>query len=365
MTRFVDVSALRRMVGRVGAGRFLSGMAAAMREDFRRWESFEKSARLASHSEIGVIELMPISDGELFAFKYVNGHPANAGKGLPTVMAFGVLADVETGFPVLLSEMTLTTAFRTAVASAVAAEVLARPDSRVMGMIGCGAQSEFQAIAFHELLGVDEVRIFDIDASAMEKLARNLSGVSELKVTPVGSSAEAARGADIVTTCTADKALATVLTPDMIDPGMHINAVGGDCPGKTELHADVLRNARIFVEFEPQSRIEGDIQQLPPDHSVHELWKAIAGTEAGRENDRQVTVFDSVGFALEDYSALRYVHELAIEFGEGEDIELVPKLEDPRDLFGMVLKRAGAATGPTCKLPDRPSAEQSVENLVE
>lgn len=341
MTRFADVSALCRIVDRVGAGQFLSGIAAAMREDFRRWESFEKSARLASHSEIGVIELMPISDGERYAFKYVNGHPANAGKGLPTVMAFGVLADVETGFPVLLSEMTLTTAFRTAAASAVAAEVLARPDSRVMGMIGCGAQSEFQAIAFHELLGVDEVRIFDIDASAMDKLARNLSVNPGLKVTPVGSSADAARGVDIVTTCTADKTLATVLTPDMVEPGMHINAVGGDCPGKTELHADVLRNARIFVEFEPQSRTEGDIQQLPDAYPVHELWKAIAGKLAGRESDDQVTVFDSVGFALEDYSALRYVHELALEFGEGEDIELVPELDDPKDLFGMVVNHTG------------------------
>lgn len=365
MTRFVDVSALGRMVSRVGAGQFLSGIAAAMREDFRRWESFEKSARLASHSEIGVIELMPIADGERFAFKYVNGHPANAGKGVPTVMAFGVLADVETGFPMLLSEMTLTTAFRTAAASAVAAEVLARPDSRVMGMIGCGAQSEFQAIAFHELLGIDALKIFDIDENAMAKLARNLRDIPGLKVTPVGSSADAARGADIVTTCTADKALATVLTPDMVEHGMHINAVGGDCPGKTELHADVLRNARVFVEFEPQSRIEGDIQQLLPDHPVHELWKAITGREAGRENDEQVTVFDSVGFALEDYSALRYVHELAIEFGEGEDIELVPDLEDPRDLFGIVLKRAGAATRPTSKPPDGASAEQAVESLVE
>ena len=341
MTRFVDVSALRRIVNRPGTGRFLSGLAAAMREDFRRWESFEKSARLASHSEIGVIELMPIADGERYAFKYVNGHPANAKSGLSTVMAFGVLAEVETGYPMLLSEMTLTTAFRTAAASAVAAELLARPDSRAMGIIGCGAQAEFQAIAFHEMLSIDELRIFDIANSAMEKLARNLAEFSSLKVTPVGSSAEAAAGADIVTTCTADKTLATILTPNMVEPGMHINAVGGDCPGKTELHADVLRNAKIFVEYEPQTRVEGDIQQLPGDYPVHELWKAIAGRETGRESVEQVTVFDSVGFALEDFSALRYVHELAMEFGEGEDIELVPELDDPRNLFGLTGRRAG------------------------
>ena len=346
MTRFVDVSAFRRIVNRVGAGRFLSGLAAAMHEDFRRWESFEKSARLASHSEIGVIELMPISDRERFAFKYVNGHPANAKRGLSTVMAFGVLADVETGFPMLLSEMTLTTAFRTAAASAVAAEVLARPDSRVMGMIGCGAQGEFQAIAFHELIGIDQLRIFDIDGSAMEKLARNLSFIPELKVTLAESSADAAGGADIVTTCTADKALATVLTPDMVESGMHINAVGGDCPGKTELHVDVLRNAKIFVEYEPQTRIEGDIQQLPGDYPVHELWKALADKESGRESEKQVTVFDSVGFALEDYSALRHVYELAMECDEGKDIELVPDLQDPRDLYGMVVNRARTTAEP-------------------
>ena len=345
MTRFVDVSALCRMVRRVGADRFLSGIAAAMREDFRRWESFEMSARLASHSEIGVIELMPVSDRDRFAFKYVNGHPANANKGLPTVMAFGVLADVETGFPMLVAEMTLTTAFRTAAASAIAAEVLARRDSSVMGMIGCGAQSEFQAIAFRELVGIDELRIFDIDRSAMERLVRNLSHIPDLKVTPVVSAADAARNTDIVTTCTADKALATILTPDMIEPGMHINAVGGDCPGKTELHVDVLRNATIFVEFEPQTRIEGDIQQLPGDHEVRELWRVIAGEQTGRDSRDQVTVFDSVGFALEDYSALRYVHDLALAYDEGEDIELVPALEDPRDLFGMVVDLAGPSGG--------------------
>lgn len=339
MTRFVDVGALCRIVDRVGVEQFLAGLAEAMREDFRRWESFEKCARVANHSEIGVIELMPISDNDRYAFKYVNGHPSNATKGVSTVMAFGALADIETGFPTLLSELTLTTAFRTAAVSAIAAEVLARPDSRVMGIIGCGAQSEFQAIAFHTLVGIDELRIFDIDGRAMEKLRRNLAHLPGLKVTPVDSSAAAARGADIVTTCTADKTWATILTPDMVEPGMHINGVGGDCPGKTEIHSDVLMDAKIFVEFEPQTRIEGDIQQLPGDHPVNELWRAIADQEPGRDSDEQVTFFDSVGFALEDFSALRYVYQLALELDEGEEIALIPDLEDPKDLFRRVLNR--------------------------
>jgi ornithine cyclodeaminase len=343
MTRFVDVFALCRIVDRVGVDGFLAGLAATMRADFKRWESFEKSARIASHSDIGVIELMPISDGDLFAFKYVNGHPANAKKCISTVMAFGALADVKTGFPVLLSELTLTTALRTAAASAVAAEVLARADSRVMGMIGCGAQSEFQAIAFHNLIGIEEVRIFDVDPQAMQKLMRNLVRYPGLKVTPVDTSAEAARTADIVTTCTADKTWATILTPEMVHAGMHINGVGGDCPGKTELHVDVLRKAKIFVEYEPQTRLEGDIQQLPNDYPVHELWTVIANEESGRDNDDQITIFDSVGFALEDYSALRYVRQLALEFDEGEDIALIPELSDPKDLYALVKNTGNAA----------------------
>ena len=190
MTRFISVDALRRIVARTGVDQFLAGLATTMREDFRRWESFEKTSRIASHSDIGVIELMPVCDSELYAFKYVNGHPANANKGIPTVMAFGALAHVETGYPILLSELTLTTAFRTAAASVLAAEVLARPDSRVMGMIGCGAQSEFQAIAFHKLAGISEIRIFDVDANAIKKLSENLSRYPQLKVTAVQSSAE-------------------------------------------------------------------------------------------------------------------------------------------------------------------------------
>ena len=345
MTKFVDVSALCRLVERIGLTEFMAGIATTMRNDFMRWESFDKCARVASHSDIGVIELMPVADPNRYAFKYVNGHPANTAHGVSTVMAFGALADVRTGYPVLLAELTLTTAFRTAAASVLAAEALARPDARAMAMIGCGAQSEFQATAFHTLLGIDELRIFDIDTRAMRKLEQHLQRFPGLRVVVSSSSAEAVRGADIVTTCTADKTWATILTPDMVEPGMHLNAVGGDCPGKTELHVDVLRGGKIFVEYEAQTRIEGDIQQLPATYPVHDLWRVIAGTGVGRENREQVTIFDSVGFALEDFSALSYVHRLAEELDEGEEIALVPILADPKDLFERVIGLSGTAGG--------------------
>ena len=341
MTRFVDEPTMSRLVQDIGVSQFIGELAAAIQQDFMRWPDFDKSPRVANHSEVGVIELMPVSDARSYAFKYVNGHPSNTRQGLYTVMAFGVLADVDTGYPVLLSELTVATALRTCATSLMAARALARPDARRMALIGNGAQSEFQALAFHSHLGIEEIAVYDVDPRATDKLVRNLSAYPSLKIIRCGSTAQAVRGADIVTTVTADKAYATILTPEMIEPGMHINAVGGDCPGKTELHADVLRVARVFVEYEPQTRIEGDIQQLPPDFPVVDLWRVLAGTAQGRENAEQVTVFDSVGFALEDYSTLRYVHEQARQRNLGVELELVPWADDPKDLFRYT--RGGAS----------------------
>jgi ornithine cyclodeaminase len=333
MTTLLSTADVAAIVQAHGLPEVLRRMEAAITAAFVRWPDFDKVARVASHSATGVIELMPIADAQHYAFKYVNGHPGNARHGLPTVMAFGVLADVATGQPDLLSELTLTTAMRTAATSVMAARRLARPGARTMALIGNGAQSEFQALAFHHGLGITTLRVFDTDPAATAKLLRNLRGVPGLKVVVCESTAEAVRGADIVTTVTADKRKATILTPEMVEPGMHINGVGGDCPGKTELHPGVLAAARVFVEYEPQSRIEGDVQQMPADFPVTELWRVLTGQAAGRRSATEVTVFDSVGFALEDYAALCLMRELALTLGLGQVIDLIPGLPDPKDLF--------------------------------
>jgi ornithine cyclodeaminase len=339
MVDYIGVERVQELVTRIGPARFMEALATEIESDYRRWREFDKSPRHATHSSVGVIELMPTSDGRLYSFKYVNGHPKNTAEGLLTVTAFGVLADVETGYPLLLSELTFTTALRTAAMSALAARRMARPASRVMALIGNGAQSEFQAIAFHHMLAVRELRLYDTDAKATLKLERNLLklALQGLKIVRCRSTAEAVQGADIVTTVTADKRNALILTPEMIQPGMHINAVGGDCPGKTELHADILRrpDARIIVEFEPQCRIEGEIQQLESWFPVAEFSDVLAGKSPARASDKEVTIFDSVGFALTDFSALRYLYRLNREQRTApEEIDLVPDLDDPKDLFG-------------------------------
>jgi len=346
MTTLLSTHDIARIVAAYGLPTVLRRMAARIEADFRRWGEFDKTPRVASHSADGVIELMPIADARDYSFKYVNGHPKNTAAGLPTVMAFGVLADVATGMPVLLSELTLTTAIRTAATSAMAARALARPGARTMALIGNGAQSEFQALAFHHLLGISEIRAFDLDPAATAKLQLHLRDVLGLRVVAASSTAEAVHGADIVTTVTADKRNATIITPDMVQPGMHFNAVGGDCPGKTELHPGVLSAARVFVEYEPQSRIEGDLQQMPADFAVTELWRVLQGQAPGRQADSDVTVFDSVGFALEDFSALSLLRDCARELGLGRPVDLIPTLADPKDLFsqlGAGLAQARAA----------------------
>ena len=334
-TLFLTAQDMASMVHQLGLASTLAGLADAIEQDYGRWQDFDKCARVASHSTEGVIELMPIADARTYAFKYVNGHPRNTRIGLPTVMAFGVLADVDTGVPELLSELTLTTALRTAAMSAVAARALARPDSSSMALIGNGAQSEFQALAFQQLLGIREIRLFDTDRAATAKLMHNLQPTG-LRLLPCASIAEAVCGVDIVTTVTADKTNATILTPELIEPGMHINGVGGDCPGKTELHPDVLRGAAVFVQYEPQTRIEGDLQHLPADFAVTELWRVLRHEAPGRSHDAQVTLFDSVGFALEDYSALRFMRDAARRLGYGQWVSLIPELSDPKDLFSLI-----------------------------
>ncbi len=345
MVQYVGVAEVARLVGRIGIDPFLLGLVAHLEEDFRRWEAFEKTARLASHSPTGVIELMPISDGVLYAFKYVNGHPANTAAGLLTVTGLGVLADVTTGYPVFLCEMTLATALRTAATSVLAARHLAREDSRTMALIGLGAQAEFQALAFRAALGVTRLRVHDIDLRAVAKFRRNLHGTG-IAVTQAADAGDAARGADIVTTATALKAHARVLTQAMIEPGMHVNAIGGDCPGKTELEPEILRRASVFVEFLEQARIEGEIQQLGPDAAATELWRVVTGAAPGRRNAAEVTVFDSVGFAIEDFSTLRYLRDLATRTGLSTELDLVPRMADPKDLFGLLGHDVGPAAMP-------------------
>jgi ornithine cyclodeaminase len=335
--RILSVQDVIEIVERHGFEQAIDDLIKRLRGDYARWEEFTKMPRPAMHVRDGVIELMPICDHEYYTFKYVNGHPKNPERGKQTVMATGQLARVLDGEPLLYVEMAVLTALRTAATSALATDLMARKNAKVLAIIGTGSQSEFQVRAAQRVRPLTEVRYFDIDPLAMQKFARNMQG-SGLKLSPAKNVEEAVCGADIITVCTACKDHVDVVKNDWVRPGVHINGLGGDCPGKTELEQSILPRAKVVVEYFDQSFIEGEIQRLSEAEARNliqgELHEFVTSKKGARLSAEDITVFDSVGIALEDYSALRWVYDLADYYEIGQDRDFVPPQDDPKDLFG-------------------------------
>lgn len=336
MVKVITIPDIQKLIAKVGIKDFFLALIGALEKEFSRWDHFQKSPRHASHFDQGVIELMPICDDELYSFKYVNGHPNNTFSKKLTVVALGLLADVKSGYPLMISEMTLLTAFRTAATSALAAKYLAKTNVKHIGIIGTGAQSEFQVLAQSALFNIETVKYFDIDPDAMKKFHDNLKDQS-FQLIPCKNAKEVIDGVDIITTATASKGSSKIVSRDELKVGLHINGIGGDCPGKTELDKSILSQVKIVVEFLPQSKMEGEIQHLESGAKVHaELWEIVTNKKKGRESDSEITLFDSVGFAIEDFAILKLVRELAIKNNIGTEMDLIPALKDPKNLFGVL-----------------------------
>lgn len=335
----LEIPVICDMMQRIGIKDFYLRLCANLLEDFSNWSDFQKSPRHAAYVANGVIELMPICNHELYSFKYVNGHPRNSLNNKLTVVAFGMLADVASGYPLMISSMTLLTALRTAATSALASQYLAKKGSKRLAIIGCGAQSEFQVLAHHALLNLSEVRYFDIDSNAMTRFADNLKHES-FALQPTDSVQQAIDEADIIITATAAPGHQLILSLADVKPGQHISGIGGDSPGKTELDLEILKRAKIVVEYFPQTHHEGEIQNLgehAQDYVHAELWEVLTKHKPARVNAEEITVFDSVGFALEDFSVLRLCYQLAEELKLGKTIDLIPNaLEDCKNLYGLL-----------------------------
>ena len=335
--KLLSVNGLRNLVASVGQDTFFALVLKTLESDFLRWGEFIKTPRLASHYPFGVIELMPCADQQFYSFKYVNGHPQNTAQGKLCVVALGILADVESGYPLLFSEMTLLTAIRTAAVTALAAQCLARPRSRHLALIGTGAQAEFQVSMVAQVLPLERLSYFDLDPEAMQKFARNLR-VSDLELLPCQSIHEAVRDADMIITATAAKQVNNLIKLDWLKPGVHIHAMGGDCPGKTELGQDLLKASKIVVEYSQQSLLEGEVQNLDDSAVYAELWQLLAGQLPGRESETEFTLCDAVGFALEDFSIIKLLHTYSQQPFYGQyfdDIAMLPTMTDPKDLYGF------------------------------
>jgi len=332
--RLVTVDHVKEIVHHFGIESFMIQVIGALEQDFSHWTDFNKSPRHATHYPQGVMELMPCSDTEYYAYKFVNGHPSNTPKGRLCVTALGMFAEVANGYPLLLSEMTLLTAIRTAATTALGAKYLARTNSHHLAIIGNGAQAEFQVLATQAVLPIETVSYYDSDTGAMEKFQRHLKGKTDLR--PCRSINEAIKDADMVITATAQKKHNCLFRKEDIKSGTHISAIGGDCPGKTELPIELLQACKIIVEYLPQSSQEGEIQHLTGE-SVHaELWQLVTGELKGRTNDQEITLFDSVGFALEDFSILKLIYQLSAKLNIGQEANMIPSPVNPKDLYGVL-----------------------------
>ncbi len=343
MVKVLAVEDMAKLVSTHGFSNFLRDLITQLKADFVRWEAFNKIPRPAFHVEGGVIELMPIADHENFSFKYVNGHPNNPkNHNKQTVIATGQLSRVDNGYPLLFSEMTLLTALRTAATSALATDIMARQDASTLAIIGTGAQSEFQVLSHLLVRNITTIQYYDIDANAMSRFKRNLIKHNiHAKLIPCQDAKSACQGADIITVCTACKDHVNVVLNDWVKAGVHINGLGGDCPGKTELEKSILSRAKVVVEFFEQSFIEGEIQFFSEQEAkaliFAELAELIEGSKVINRSPEDITVFDSVGFALEDFCALKLTHRLIQQYPDiGVEMNLVPQIEDPKDLFSVL-----------------------------
>jgi ornithine cyclodeaminase/alanine dehydrogenase-like protein (mu-crystallin family) len=333
----VEVKDLQKLISLIGLKKFMKGLIEKMEFTFSHWKDFEIRPRDTFYFEEGVVETMPIANEKFYTVKLVNGHPSNPSRGLLTVTGIGVLVDVKTGYPLIITESTLLTALRTAATTALATKYLAKESAGKVGIIGTGAQSEFQILGISCVRRIKELYCFDIDRSAMEKFKRNIKSLFNRGTILCKNCEEVVRNSEIIVTATAPKGKIEVVKKDWLRAGSHINAIGGDAPGKTELDKEILKEAKIVVEFFEQTKKEGEIQNLKKKKIYGELWEIVTGKKKGRENEKEITLFDSVGFALEDWAAYTYLYNFAKRYKIGKEVNLIPKLKNCKDLISLLI----------------------------
>jgi ornithine cyclodeaminase/alanine dehydrogenase-like protein (mu-crystallin family) len=266
--------------------------------------------------ERGLLAAMPGYVSGTLETKLVSLFPANEGSGVPTHQALIAVFDPDTGSPTALLDGTYITAMRTAAASALATRLLAREDARVLAVLGAGVQARSHLAALPLVRTFDEVRL----ASRTAEHGRDLA--AEVGATPVRSFEDAVRGADVVCACTHSSQ--PVLRREWLGAGTHVTSVGASQEGP-ELDRETVSAGVLAVEsrvaFEPPPAGAVELQGLDPDAAV-ELGELVAGSREGRTADDEITVYKSMGHAVEDAAAAALVLEAAVAHGAGTMVEL-------------------------------------------
>ncbi|MEM2937352.1 MAG: alanine dehydrogenase [Candidatus Bathyarchaeia archaeon] len=284
------------------------------------------------HKYGGDLRVMPsyLEKYDISAVKIVNSHPENKTRyNLPTVMAVVVLVDPKNGFPLAIMSGKTLTDMRTGAAGGIAAKYLARKDSKIVGMVGAGAQARTQLAGLFEVYGkFEEVRVWGLYGTGDEFAAEmQLKYKNLCRVLSVKSVREAVEGADIVVTATPSRK--PLVMDDMVSSGMHFNCIGADAPGKEELDPAVLKRAKIVVDDWEQAFHGGEVNVplslgvITKENIWAEIGEIVAGLKPGREKPDEITIFTSTGLAVQDAVTAKIAYDKAIKKGVGRFIKLI------------------------------------------
>ena len=268
-----------------------------------------------------------VEDFQLISTKIASGFYDNPKIGLPSGVAIVILMDLKTGLPLAIMDGTYLTAVRTGAAGAIAASVLARKDSKKVGLIGAGTQGRMQMLALNEMFTIEQVRVFDKDKESREKYSSEMAKRLGIDVRAVADAREAISDADIVVTVTPSRK--AIVMDEWIRNGVHINAIGADAPGKQELDPKIMKRAKIVVDSLKQCRVIGETQHalsqgLIRETNIHaEIGEILNGRKKGRESDDEITVFDSTGIAAQDIAAANIVYQFAKKTGMCKSVTLL------------------------------------------
>jgi ornithine cyclodeaminase/alanine dehydrogenase-like protein (mu-crystallin family) len=260
-----------------------------------------------------------------FGLKTLTGYPGRriAGETYFAILLFSC----DTGALRAIIAGNRLTGIRTGAATGVAAKFLSRADSRVLGVIGSGVQARYQVAALKEVRPLSEVRVFDLEPAKAETFAREIELDFQIDARAVASAQEAVTGCDLVATVTASKV--PVFDGRWLDEGAHLSGVGSNAPNKRELDGTSFRRSKIVVDFKDQALQEaGDLQEalrtgaISQDAIYAELGEIITGKKSSRENDSEITLFKSVGMAIEDVATATFAYQQAVAAGIGTYIEL-------------------------------------------
>ncbi len=248
--------------------------------------------------------------------KWVNVYPENRRFGLPAVMAIIILSDPKTGFPLCVMDATLITNLRTGAAGAVAAKYLAREDSSIVGLVGCGAQARTQLLALKELFRIKLVYVWGNKLEYARKFLKDTKRFG-LNTVIKDKISDCTKQADIVVTTTPVRK--PIVESEWIRDGTHINAIGADAKGKEELKPQLLKRAKIVVDDWQQASHSGEINVplskgiITKKNIYATLGEVLIGKKKGRVSQKEITIFDSTGLAIQDMAVANLVYKRALK----------------------------------------------------